>query len=106
MNAEPFIHLQNVRKVYRTGGSEHVAVSDVTLDIDEGDRDSSFRESLVTPSRSLSRARLLVPAQPVDSVLSLDMLMTFMGVTAYGANGCRCLGCRAFIKSLSMKLKR
>ena len=37
MNAEPFIHLQNVRKVYRTGGSEHVAVSDVTLDIDEGD---------------------------------------------------------------------
>ncbi|MCD1634789.1 ABC transporter ATP-binding protein [Martelella mediterranea] len=37
MNAEPFIHLQNVRKVYRTGGTEHVAVSDVTLDIDEGD---------------------------------------------------------------------
>ncbi|MAM12456.1 MAG: ABC transporter ATP-binding protein [Rhizobiaceae bacterium] len=37
MNAEPFIHLQNVRKVYRTGSTEHVAVSDVTLDIDEGD---------------------------------------------------------------------
>ena len=37
MNAEPFIQLQNVRKVYRTGGTEHVAVSDVTLDIDEGD---------------------------------------------------------------------
>jgi NitT/TauT family transport system ATP-binding protein len=35
--AMPFIRLQNVRKVYRTGGVEAVAVSDVTLDIDEGD---------------------------------------------------------------------
>lgn len=35
--AAPLIHMQNVRKVYRTGGEESVAVSDVTLDINEGD---------------------------------------------------------------------
>ncbi|MDS1136407.1 ABC transporter ATP-binding protein [Nitratireductor indicus] len=35
--AAPLIRLQNVRKVYRTGGAESVAVSDVTLDINEGD---------------------------------------------------------------------
>lgn len=33
----PLIHMQNVRKVYRTGGEESVAISDVTLDIHEGD---------------------------------------------------------------------
>lgn len=33
----PLIRMQNVRKVYRTGGTEAVAVSDVTLDIHEGD---------------------------------------------------------------------
>lgn len=35
--AAPLIRLQNVRKVYRTGNVEAVAVSDVTLDIHEGD---------------------------------------------------------------------
>lgn len=35
--ATPLIRLQNVRKVYRTGNVEAVAVSDVTLDIHEGD---------------------------------------------------------------------
>ncbi|WP_339765462.1 ABC transporter ATP-binding protein [uncultured Hoeflea sp.] len=34
---QPIISLQNVRKVYRTGGREVVAVSDVTLTINEGD---------------------------------------------------------------------
>ncbi|MEO3428554.1 ABC transporter ATP-binding protein [Pelagibius sp. CAU 1746] len=33
----PFIRLQNVRKVYRTNGQVFVAVSDVTLDIREGE---------------------------------------------------------------------
>jgi len=33
----PLIRMRNVRKVYRTGGTEAVAVSDVTLDIHEGD---------------------------------------------------------------------
>ncbi len=31
------IRLRNVRKIYRTGGREFVAVSDVTMDIAEGD---------------------------------------------------------------------
>lgn len=35
--AAPLIHMQNVRKVYRSGNTEAVAVSDVTLDINEGD---------------------------------------------------------------------
>ena len=35
--ASPLISMQNVRKVYRTGGTEALAVSDVTLDIHEGD---------------------------------------------------------------------
>src|SRR5262245_41218158 len=33
----PFISMRNVRKVYRAGGSEFVAVSDVTMDVDEGE---------------------------------------------------------------------
>jgi NitT/TauT family transport system ATP-binding protein len=43
--AEPMIRLRNVRKVYRTGGREFVAISDVTMDIAAGDM-----VSLVGPS--------------------------------------------------------
>ncbi|WP_199229487.1 ABC transporter ATP-binding protein [Azospirillum sp. TSO22-1] len=43
--SEPLIRLRNVRKVYRTGGREFVAVSDVTMDVAEGDL-----VSLVGPS--------------------------------------------------------
>src|ERR1700751_2628699 len=42
---EPFISLRNVRKVYRSGGREFLAVSDVTMDIAEGEM-----VSLVGPS--------------------------------------------------------
>jgi NitT/TauT family transport system ATP-binding protein len=42
---EPLIRLRGVRKVYRTGGREFLAVSDVTMDVDEGDL-----VSLVGPS--------------------------------------------------------
>ncbi len=41
----PFIHLQNVRKVYRSGGEEFVAVSDVTMAVAKGEL-----VSLVGPS--------------------------------------------------------
>src|SRR6266704_2150169 len=34
---EPFISLRNVRKVYRTGASEFLAVSDVAMDVREGE---------------------------------------------------------------------
>ncbi len=34
---EPFIRLDKVRKVYRTRGEEFLAVSDVTLDVEEGE---------------------------------------------------------------------
>jgi len=34
---EPFISLQNVRKVYRSKVSEFLAVSDVTMDVREGE---------------------------------------------------------------------
>src|SRR3984885_6599802 len=34
---EPFIRLRNVRKVYRSGASEFLAVSDVTMDVQEGE---------------------------------------------------------------------
>ena len=34
---EPFIRLRNVRKVYRSGGTEFLAVSDVTMDVTEGE---------------------------------------------------------------------
>jgi len=43
--AEPFIRLRNVRKVYVNRGVEFVAVSDVTMDVAEGDM-----ISLVGPS--------------------------------------------------------
>jgi NitT/TauT family transport system ATP-binding protein len=42
---EPFISLQNVRKVYRSRGTEFLAVSDVTMDVREGEL-----VSLVGPS--------------------------------------------------------
>ena len=34
---EPFVSLRNVRKVYARGGADRVAVSDVTLDVNEGE---------------------------------------------------------------------
>src|SRR5947199_8640222 len=37
MTDEPFIRLRGVRKVYRAGGREFLAVSDVTMDIAEGE---------------------------------------------------------------------
>ena len=43
--AEPLIQLRNVRKVYRSGRREFLAVSDVTMDVREGDM-----VSLVGPS--------------------------------------------------------
>ena len=42
---EPFISLRNVRKVYRSGPAEFLAVSDVTMDVQEGEL-----VSLVGPS--------------------------------------------------------
>src|ERR1700712_503663 len=42
---EPFIRLRNVRKAYRSRGSEFLAVSDVTMDVQEGEL-----VSLVCPS--------------------------------------------------------
>src|ERR1043165_7936920 len=45
MTAEPFISLRNVRKVYRSAGQEFLAVSDVTMDVQEGEL-----VSLVGPS--------------------------------------------------------
>ncbi|MEM8855564.1 MAG: ABC transporter ATP-binding protein [Pseudomonadota bacterium] len=45
MNAAPFIRLANVRKVYRSAGQEFVAVSDVTMNVAEGEL-----VSLVGPS--------------------------------------------------------
>ena len=42
---EPFIRLRNVRKVYRSQGKEFRAVSDVTMDVAEGEL-----VSLVGPS--------------------------------------------------------
>jgi len=37
MTEEPFISLRNVRKVYRSKGVEFLAVSDVTMDVQEGE---------------------------------------------------------------------
>ncbi len=45
MTKDPFISLKGVRKIYRTGGREFLAVSDVTMDIAEGEM-----VSLVGPS--------------------------------------------------------
>ncbi|HLT27965.1 MAG TPA: ATP-binding cassette domain-containing protein, partial [Zeimonas sp.] len=45
MSVEPFIHLANVRKVYRSGGNEHLAISDATFDVMPGEL-----VSLVGPS--------------------------------------------------------
>src|SRR5471032_415951 len=37
MTEAPFIRLRNVRKVYRSKGTEFLAVSDVTMDVSEGE---------------------------------------------------------------------
>jgi NitT/TauT family transport system ATP-binding protein len=34
---QPFIRLRNVRKIYRSRGAEFLAVSDVTIDVAEGE---------------------------------------------------------------------
>ena len=44
-SGEPFIHLSGVRKVYRTGRKEHLAISDATFDVMPGEL-----VSLVGPS--------------------------------------------------------
>jgi NitT/TauT family transport system ATP-binding protein len=44
-SAEPMIRLKNVRKTYRSGGRESIAISNVTMDVAEGDL-----VSLVGPS--------------------------------------------------------
>src|SRR5258707_15683655 len=44
-DSAPFISLRNVRKVYRSKGQEFLAVSDVTMDVQEGEL-----VSLVGPS--------------------------------------------------------
>src|SRR5262244_3936207 len=44
-DAEPFISLRNLRKVYRSGNGEFLAVSDVSMDVQEGEL-----VSLVGPS--------------------------------------------------------
>ncbi len=43
--SEPFIHLAGVKKVYRSGKSEHLAISDATFDVMPGEL-----VSLVGPS--------------------------------------------------------
>ncbi|MGY4332498.1 ABC-type nitrate/sulfonate/bicarbonate transport system ATPase subunit [Bradyrhizobium sp. LB7.2] len=45
MTEEPFISLRGVRKIYRSRGAEFLAVSDVTMDVQEGEL-----VSLVGPS--------------------------------------------------------
>jgi len=45
LSGDAFIHLENVRKVYRTRGEEFLAVSDVTMDVRIGEL-----VSLVGPS--------------------------------------------------------
>ena len=42
---DPFIHLHGVRKTYRTGGVQHLAISDATFDVMPGEL-----VSLVGPS--------------------------------------------------------
>ncbi len=37
MTTEPFIHLAGVRKSYRRGRQEHLAVSDATFDVMPGE---------------------------------------------------------------------
>ena len=34
---EPFIHLEGIRKVYRTRGQEFLAISEATFDVEEGE---------------------------------------------------------------------
>ena len=54
MTAEPFIRLRNVRKVYRSQGAEFLAVSDVTMDVSEGELTSLVDgDARVTKSREL-----------------------------------------------------
>ena len=60
----PFIHLKEVRVVYRTGKKEFLAVSDVTMDIDAGEL-----ISLVGPSGcgKTTVLRILAGLHPHDS---------------------------------------
>ncbi|HVC13106.1 MAG TPA: ABC transporter ATP-binding protein [Burkholderiales bacterium] len=63
MMAEPFIHLANVRKVYRRGKDEFLAISDATFDVMDGEL-----VSLVGPSGcgKSTLLKILAGLQPHD----------------------------------------
>src|SRR3954466_1220386 len=82
---EPFIHLAGVKKVYRTGGTDFLAVSEVTFDVEAGElvalvgpsgcgKTTLLKILAGLHSYEAGEVRIGSPAQPFDPSRDIGMV--------------------------------
>jgi NitT/TauT family transport system ATP-binding protein len=83
--SEPFIHLAGVKKVYRTGGTDFLAVSEVTFDVEAGElvalvgpsgcgKTTLLKILAGLHSYEAGQVRIGSPAQPFDPSRDIGMV--------------------------------
>ena len=83
--SEPFIHLAGVKKVYRTGGTDFLAVSEVTFDVEAGElvalvgpsgcgKTTLLKILAGLHSYEAGEVRIGSPAQPFDPSRDIGMV--------------------------------
>ena len=84
--SEPFIHLAGVKKVYRTGGTDFLAVSEVTFDVEAGElvalvgpsgcgKTTLLKILAGLHSYEAGEVRIGSPAQPFDPSRDIGMVL-------------------------------
>ena len=83
--SEPFIHLAGVKKVYRTGGTDFLAVSEVTFDVEAGElvalvgpsgcgKTTLLKILAGLHSYEAGKVRIGSPSQPFDPSRDIGMV--------------------------------